>query len=63
MTVQTQHLPANIRFPEQVTLSAEIEDLGRSVGHSPPGELGAEAARGQSWVSGEEFDMYVEARA
>lgn len=42
---------------ERVTLNAEIENLGRSVGHSPPGELGAEAARGQSWVSGEEFDM------
>nr|XP_034376223.1 polycystic kidney disease 2-like 1 protein [Arvicanthis niloticus] len=42
---------------ERVTLSAEIENLGRSVGYSPPGELGTEAARGRNWVSGEEFDM------
>ncbi|XP_031240865.1 polycystic kidney disease 2-like 1 protein [Mastomys coucha] len=42
---------------ERVTLSAEIESLGRSVGYSSPGKLGAEAARGRSWVSGEEFDM------
>ncbi|GAB1302455.1 Polycystic kidney disease 2-like 1 protein [Apodemus speciosus] len=42
---------------ERVTLSAEIENLGRSVGYSPPGESGAEAARGRSWVSGDEFDM------
>ncbi|NP_001402765.1 polycystic kidney disease 2-like 1 protein isoform 1 [Rattus norvegicus] len=42
---------------ERMTLSAETENLGRSVGHSPPGELDAEAARGRSWVSGEEFDM------
>lgn len=58
-TLQTHLLPSNIRLPDQMTLSAETENLGRSVGHSPPGELDAEAARGRSWVSGEEFDMYV----
>lgn len=63
VTLQTHLLPSNIRLPDQVTLSAEIENLGRSVGYSPPGESGAEAARGRSWVSGEEFDMYVETGA
>lgn len=63
VTLQTHLLPSNIRLPDQVTLGARIENLGRSVGYSPPGESGAEAVRGRSWVSGEEFDMYVEAGA
>ncbi|CAH6952351.1 Pkd2l1 [Phodopus roborovskii] len=45
---------------ERVALSAEIENLGQSIGYSPPGELGTEAVRGGGrggggWVSGEEF--------
>ncbi|KAK7810931.1 hypothetical protein U0070_013585 [Myodes glareolus] len=38
-----------------VALSAEIENLGQSIGHSLPGESGTEAARGGGWVSEEEF--------
>ncbi|XP_012873128.1 PREDICTED: polycystic kidney disease 2-like 1 protein [Dipodomys ordii] len=40
---------------ERVALNAEIENLGRSIVHSPAGELGTEAATSEGWVSGEEF--------
>ncbi|XP_076980518.1 polycystin-2-like protein 1 [Tamandua tetradactyla] len=40
---------------ERVALSAEIENLGRSIPSSPPGELGPEASRTGGWISGEEF--------
>ncbi|XP_073934629.1 polycystin-2-like protein 1 isoform X1 [Castor canadensis] len=40
---------------EKVVLSAEIENMGQSIAHSPPGELGTEATKAGGWVSGEEF--------
>ncbi|XP_045658830.1 polycystic kidney disease 2-like 1 protein isoform X1 [Ursus americanus] len=40
---------------KRVALNAEIEDLGRSIVSSPPGESGPEATRAGGWVSGEEF--------
>ncbi|XP_029425540.1 polycystic kidney disease 2-like 1 protein [Nannospalax galili] len=40
---------------EKVALNAETENLGQSIGHSPPGKLGMETAREGGWVSGEEF--------
>ncbi|KAM4852733.1 polycystin-2-like protein 1 [Thomomys bottae] len=39
---------------QRVALSAEIENLGQSIVHSPAGELTTEATTG-GWVSGEEF--------
>jgi hypothetical protein len=43
-----------------VVLSAEIENMGQSIAHSPPGELGTEATKAGGWVSGEEFYTYVQ---
>ncbi|XP_059025187.1 polycystin-2-like protein 1 isoform X3 [Mustela lutreola] len=40
---------------KRVALNAEIENLGRSIASSPPGESGPEATRAGGWVSGEEF--------
>ncbi|XP_047559510.1 polycystic kidney disease 2-like 1 protein isoform X2 [Lutra lutra] len=40
---------------KRVALNAKIENLGRSIASSPPGELGPEATRAGGWVSGEEF--------
>uniref|UniRef100_A0A8C4PKZ8 Polycystin-2-like protein 1 n=1 Tax=Equus asinus asinus TaxID=83772 RepID=A0A8C4PKZ8_EQUAS len=40
---------------ERVALNTEIENLGQSIVSSPPGKLGAEAARAGGCVSGEEF--------
>uniref|UniRef100_A0A8C8ZI54 Polycystin 2 like 1, transient receptor potential cation channel n=1 Tax=Prolemur simus TaxID=1328070 RepID=A0A8C8ZI54_PROSS len=42
---------------ERVALNAEIENMGRSIASSLPGELGPEAARAGGWISGEEFYM------
>ncbi|XP_048663097.1 polycystic kidney disease 2-like 1 protein isoform X2 [Marmota marmota marmota] len=40
---------------ERVALSAEIENLGQAIVHSPTSKLGPEAARAEGWVCREEF--------
>lgn len=59
MASQSHLLLSDFCLPDQVALNTEIENLGQSIVSSPPGKLGAEAARAGGCVSGEEFYTYV----